>query len=263
MEQPKENRKMSLKEKLSRNELTIGSWVTLGHSGIAELMAKAGGFEWLTIDMEHSVIELRDVHEMIQAIDIVGVEPLVRLTSNNENQIKRVMDAGAHGVVVPFVNSKEDAERAVQSVYYPPLGTRGAGLARAQNHGASFQEYIKWLEMNGVVIVMIEHKDGVKNIEEILNVQGVDGYIIGPYDLSASLGVPGNFEHPRVIEAIQNIYAGGQAVGKAGGIHVVEPDLNALKKFIGDGFKFIGYGMDIRFLDYICRDHLTKIRELK
>jgi len=254
---------MSLKKKLNHNELTIGSWITIAHSSIAELMAKTGGFDWLVIDMEHSVVELRDVQEIIQALDISGVQPLVRLTSNDENQIKRVMDAGAHGVVVPLINSKGDAERAVQSVYYPPLGTRGAGLARAQEYGASFQEYRKWLEKNAVVIAMIEHRKAVENIIEILNVPGIDGYIIGPYDLSASLGVPGNFDDPRVIKAIKEIYAGGQATGKAGGIHVVDPDLQTLKKFIDDGFTFIGYGMDIRFLDTICRDHLTKIKTLR
>ena len=254
---------MSLKGKLARNELTIGSWITLAHSGIAEIMTKVGGFDWLTIDMEHSVIELRDAQEMMQAIDLGGIAPLIRLTSNDENQIKRVMDAGAHGIVVPMVNSKVDAERAVRSVYYPPQGTRGAGLARAQGYGASFKPYKEWLQDNGVVVVMIEHIDAVKAIDEILAVPGVDGFIIGPYDLSASLDAPGEFDNPRVIEAIEIIRSGGKAAGKAGGIHVVEPNLELLKKYIGDGFTFIGYGMDIRFLDAICSEHLAKIEAFK
>ena len=254
---------MSLKDKLSRNEVTIGSWITLAHSGIAELMAKTAGFDWLVIDMEHSVIELRDAQEMMQAIDLGGTTPLVRLTSHDENLIKRVMDAGAHGVVVPFVNSKAEAEQAVRSVYYPPRGSRGTGLARAQGYGASFPAYKEWLDSNGVVVVMIEHIDAVDQIDEILGVPGVDGFIIGPYDLSASLGVPGEFDNPQVIDAIERICTGGKAAGKPGGIHVVEPDLNLLKKYIDDGFTFIGYGMDIRFLDAICRDHLNKIEALK
>jgi 2-dehydro-3-deoxyglucarate aldolase len=254
---------MTLKEKLHRNELTIGSWITLGHSGVAELMAKTGGFDWLVIDIEHSAIELTDVQEMLQAIELGGVQPLVRLTSNDQNQIKRVMDAGSHGIIVPFVNSKEDAEKAVQSVYYPPLGLRGAGLARAQGYGASFQDYRQWLEKNGVIIAMIEDKKAVENIDEILAVPGIDGYIIGPYDLSASLGVPGIFDNFQVIEVIQKILARGKVAKKPGGIHVVEPDLRQLKTSIEDGFTFIGYGMDIRFLDFICRDHLAKIRDFK
>lgn len=254
---------MTLKEKLHHNELTIGSWITLGHSGVAELMAKTGGFDWLVIDIEHSAIDLRDVQEMLQAIELGGAQPLVRLTSNDQNQIKRVMDAGAHGILVPFVNSKEDAEKAVQSVYYPPLGARGAGLARAQGYGASFQDYREWLEKNGVIIAMIEHREAVENIDEILAVPGIDGYIIGPYDLSASLGVTGKFDNSLVIQCIQKILARGKVAKKPGGIHLVEPDLIKLKSLIEDGFKFIGYGMDIRFLDFICRDHLAKISDFK
>lgn len=252
---------MTLKQKLKANKTAIGSWITLGNSSIGELMARTGGFDWLVIDMEHSVIELRDAQELMQAIDLAGVPPLVRLTSNDENQIKRVMDAGAHGVVVPLVNSKEDAERAVRSVYYPPKGTRGVGLARAQKYGASFSAYKDWLDKNAVVIVMIEHIDAVDAIDGILSVDGVDGYIIGPYDLSSSLGVPGEFDNSKVVNAIDRICAAGKAAKKAGGIHVVEPDLELIRKYIDDGFSFIGYGMDIRFLDTICRDHLAAIKK--
>jgi 2-dehydro-3-deoxyglucarate aldolase len=254
---------MSLKADLSGNKVTIGSWLTLAHSSIAELMARTNGFDWLVIDMEHSVIELREAQEMIQAIELYDVTPLVRLTSNNEDLIKRVMDSGAHGVVVPLVNSKEDAERAVRSIYYPPNGTRGTGLARVQGYGASFATYKQWLEDNGVVIVMIEHIQAVDNIEQILAVPGVDGFIIGPYDLSASLGVPGEFENPTLIDAIEKISVIGKSVGIPGGIHVVEPNLELLKHYIDLGFTFIGYGMDIRFLDTICRDHLRKIKALR
>ena len=193
---------MSLKQKISQNKLTIGSWLTLGHSAIAEIMAASGAFDWRVIDMEHSVIELRDAQEMMQAIGLYDVTPLVRLTSNDENQIKRVMDAGAHGVIVPFVNSREDAIRAVQSVYYPPSGIRGTGLARAQGYGSTFQDFKEWLEENAIVIAMIEHIDAVEEIEKILQVPGIDGYIIGPYDLSASLGVPGSLEDKEVINSI-------------------------------------------------------------
>jgi len=254
---------MSLKDDLSRNKVTIGSWLTLAHSGIAELMAKTDGFDWLVIDMEHSVIGLREAQEMIQAIELCGVAPLIRLTSNGEDQIKRVMDAGAHGVVVPFVNSKEDAQKSVRSTYYPPTGTRGAGLARAHGYGASFSAYKEWLEKHGVVIVMIEHIDAVNNIDEILAVPGVDGFIIGPYDLSASLGFPGEFENTTVMDAIKKVSVSGKSAGMAGGIHVVDPNLELLKYYIDLGFTFIGYGMDIRFLDTICRDHLKKIKKFR
>jgi 2-dehydro-3-deoxyglucarate aldolase len=252
---------VNLKQALSGNKTTVGSWITLGHSAIGEIMARAG-FDWLVIDMEHSVIELSEAQQMIQAIDAAGVPAIVRLTSNDINLIKRVMDAGAHGIMVPNVNSREDAERAVAATYYSPRGNRGVGLARAQGYGTSCQGYRKWLDENAVVIVMIEHIDGVNVVDEILAVDGVDGYMIGPYDLSSSLGVPGNFEDPHVVGAIKRIREAGEKAGKAGGIHVVDPDLEAIEQRIGEGFSFIGYGMDVRILDVISRDHLGKIKGL-
>jgi 2-dehydro-3-deoxyglucarate aldolase len=252
---------MSLKQKLQDGETTIGSWITLGHSAIAEIMARAG-FDWLVIDMEHSVIELSEAQEMIQAIDSERIPTIVRLTSNDANLIKRVMDAGAHGIMIPNINSKEDAECAVAATYYPPKGKRGVGLARAQGYGASFQNYRKWLDENAVIIVMIEHINGVHVADEILAVEGVDGYMIGPYDLSSSLGVPGDFEDPRVVEAIKHIREAGVRAGKPGGIHVVDPDLKAIEQRISEGFSFIGYGMDVRILDAISREHLRKIKVL-
>src|SRR3990172_12592200 len=122
---------VNLKEKLKQNKLTIGSWITIGNSSIAEIMAKAG-FDWLTVDMEHSAITLHQAQQLIQIIELSGVVPLVRVGENSPNLIKRVMDAGAYGVIVPMVNSKEDAEKAVNAVKYPPVGNRGVGLARAQ-----------------------------------------------------------------------------------------------------------------------------------
>jgi 2-dehydro-3-deoxyglucarate aldolase len=250
-----------LKEKLKSRETTIGSWVTLGHSAIAEIMARAG-FDWLVIDMEHSVIELSETQEMIQAMDGAGIPSIVRLTCNDANLIKRVMDAGAHGIMVPNINSAADARRAVAATYYPPKGKRGVGLARAQGYGASFESYCQWLDENALVIVMIEHIDGVKAADEILAVSGVDGYMIGPYDLSASLGIPGQINDPQVIDAIATIRKAGDKAGKSGGVHVVEPDLTAIEKCIDEGFKFIGYAMDVRILDAVSREHLRKIKEL-
>ena len=249
----------SLKGRLANNELTVGSWVTLGHPSIAEIMAGAG-FDWLVIDAEHSVIELSDIQTLILAMDAHDCPAIVRVTSNDANQIKRVMDAGATGVMVPFVNNAADAEAAVRHTYYPPTGTRGVGLARAQGYGASFKSYLDWLSSSAVVIVMIEHSDAVENIDEILAVPGVDAFIIGPYDLSASMGMPGEITHPDVLKAIERAREAGLAHGKPGGVHVVEPDLDELYRQIDSGYRFLGYGLDIRVLDSLCRRDLAEIR---
>lgn len=250
-----------LSAQLSQNQLTIGSWVTLAHPAIAEIMASAG-FDWLTIDLEHSVITIREAEELIRIISLHNVPALVRLTSNDANQIKRVMDAGAHGVIVPMVNSVAEAKRAVEAVHYPPFGRRGVGLARAQGYGASFADYRAWLKNEAVVIVQIEHINAVNDLEAILSVPGVNGYIIGPYDLSASMGVPGEFNDPRVIEVIEKVRKTGIALGKPGGLHVVEPDTAKLKEAIGKGFRFLAYSLDTRILDVHSRQGLAECRQL-
>jgi 2-dehydro-3-deoxyglucarate aldolase len=250
---------MQLKSKLARNALTIGSWVTLGHPAIAEIMG-AAGFDWLVLDMEHSVLELSEVQMLIQVLDGQQCPAIVRLTSNHPDQIKRVMDAGAAGVMVPMVKTSADAEAAVQAVYYPPRGQRGVGLARAQGYGARFQQYRRWLEGNAVIVVMIEHIDAVNAIDSILSVAGIDAYIIGPYDLSASMGRPGELDYPEVQSAIEQVREAGRRLGKPGGIHVVEPDPDELRRNIEAGFNFLGYGLDIRILDTLCRGHMQNIR---
>jgi 2-dehydro-3-deoxyglucarate aldolase len=249
----------SLKQKLAGNRLTIGSWITLAHPAIAEIMARTG-FDWLAVDLEHSVITIREAEELIRVIALHDVPPLVRLTSNDPDQIKRVMDAGAHGVIVPMVNSRADAERAVASVYYPPRGKRGVGLARAQGYGTSFADYRAWLDTQAVVIVQVEHIDAVENLEAILDTPGVDGYIIGPYDLSASMGIPGQFDDPRLTQAIERVRATGLAKTKPGGLHVVEPAPEQLRAHVARGFRFLAYSLDTRMLDMACRSGLAECR---
>ena len=129
-------------QKNIHNKVTIGTWITLAHPSIAEIMA-ASGFDWIAIDLEHSVITIREAEELIRVINLSGVTSLVRLTSNDPNQITRVMDAGSCGVIVPMVKSIEDVKQAVAAVKYPPYGNRSVGLARAQEYGQSFSEYLE------------------------------------------------------------------------------------------------------------------------
>jgi len=246
---------------LMKNKLTVGSWITLAHPAIAEIMSNAG-FDWLAVDVEHSTITIREAEELIRVISLSGVVPLVRLTSNNPEQIKRVMDAGSHGIIVPMVNSPEDAKKAVESVKYPPKGKRGVGLARAQGYGAKFHEYLEWQKDESIVIVQVEHIDAVNNLEEIFSVDGVDGYIIGPYDLSGSMGIPGQFEHVDFLAAMDRVKSVAKKMNVTGGIHVIEPDPEQLKNRIKEGYQFIAYSLDIRMLDVVCRTGLNSIKEL-
>lgn len=237
---------------------TIGSWLSLAHPGVVEIMAKAG-FEWLVVDMEHTSINLAQAEEMIRVINLCKVAPLVRLSSNEPVQIKRVMDMGAHGIIVPMVNSREEAERAVQAMRYPPRGIRGVGLGRAQGYGTSFDTYRGWLEKDSVIIVQIEHIKAVENLDAILSIPEVDGFIVGPYDLSASLGVPGQFGHPKVVEALDAIQ--GRIGSHFAGYHVVQPDIALVERRIGEGYRFIAYSVDFLLLGETCRRDYKAIQE--
>ena len=251
---------MNLKSKLQNHAVTVGSWISIAHPAIAEIMSDAG-FDWLTVDLEHSVITIREAEELIRIISLKGVTPLVRLTSNDPNQIKKVMDAGAHGVIVPMVNSRELAEAAVRSVKYPPIGTRGVGLARAQGYGTRFEEYVDWLRDESVVIAQIEHIDAIDNLEDILSTDGIDGTIIGPYDLSASMGKPGKFDDDDVKEAIRRYELVSRKLKKPLGYHVVPTNPPLVQQRIQDGYSFIAYSTDFLFLGDKCRGDLIQLRQ--
>lgn len=257
----KGKQKAPLQERLRAGELTIGSWITLGHPSVAEILAGAG-FDWLAVDMEHSAITLSEAQALIQAIELGGSVPLVRVGSNDPNEIKRVMDAGAHGVIVPMVNSREDAVRAVRAANYPPRGARGVGLARAQGYGLGFERYKTWLRENCVVIVQIEHIEAVKNLESILATEGVDAFIVGPYDLSGSLGRPGKFEHPEVISALEKVKEAAARAGTPSGFHVIPPDWREASARIAEGYRFIGFSLDTLFLGASCGEGLKNLRSL-
>jgi len=251
----------TLKKKLQRQEITIGSWITLGHTSIAEIMAKAG-FEWLVVDMEHSVITLEIAQQLIQVIEGSGVIPLVRVGENNPVVIKRVMDAGAYGVIVPMVNTKKQAEAAVRAVKYPPIGTRGVGLARAQGYGDKFDEYAATVNQESIVIAQVEHIEAVNNLESILSVEGIDGCIIGSYDLSGSLGKPGNFEDPDVLAALKKVEQTCKEMKVALGMHVIQPDYRLVMEKVAKGYNFIAFSLDILFLGNSCREQMTRLRAI-
>ena len=238
---------MSLKDRITARELTVGSWLSFGYPAVCEVMATAG-FDWLVIDMEHTHIDMFQAAQLIQIIDLAGCIPLVRVGENDPLAIKRAMDAGAHGVVVPMVNTPDDARKAVSAVRYPPHGTRGVGLGRAHAYGLGFEQYKAWAERETILIVQIEHIEGVDNLEDILEVEGVDGFIVGPYDLSGSLGRPGDFAHPAVAEALERVRTVMNRSRKVGGYHVVHSDQAQLLERIEQGYTFIAYGDDMVFL---------------
>jgi len=238
-----------IKEKIRRGEPSIGTWMSMAHPSIAEILAMAG-YDWVVIETEHTAIDVSEVLRLIIAIERRGSLPLVRLAWNDPIQAKAVLDSGAAGVLVPMVNSKADAELAVQMTKYPPLGFRGVGLARAQGYGENFGAYVQNANADTLLIVQIEHKDALANIEEILSVPGIDGTFIGPYDLSLSLGIPGQISHPEVLAAKRRVLDATLAHGLIAGVHFVQPRTAAddCRQAVTEGYRFIALGTDILFL---------------
>lgn len=228
-------------------QFSLGSWIQMPDQFSAEIMAKAG-FDWLAIDLEHGFISLDAAFRLIQTIDNAGALPIVRLHENDPSTIRRVMDAGAGGVIVPMINTAEEAKRAVDAVKYFPEGKRSFGLGRAHEFGLNFDTYINEINQTSVVVIQIEHKDALANLDTILAVPGIDAIIIGPYDLSGSMGIPGKFDDPAFRSAVTQIINKVKQSPVALGIHIVHPSEQDLHERIRQGFTFIAYGMDTIFL---------------
>lgn len=253
-------RKNVLKTKLKQNRLTAGSWLTVGHTSVVEIMAESG-FDWLCIDMEHSAISLSEAQNMIQIIELSGVTPLVRVGENSRCLIKRAMDAGSYGVIVPMINTREDAVYAIESVKYPPLGKRGVGLARAQGYGLEFARYRNWVNRESIVVAQIEHIKAIENLDKILKVEEIDASIIGPYDLSASLGHPGDFSNPKVKVALKRYEQVCRKLKRPMGIHLIPPSGYEFFKYTKKGYSFIALSLDTMFLGVKCREELAAIKD--
>jgi 2-dehydro-3-deoxyglucarate aldolase len=251
---------MRLKHKLKNNKLTIGSWIMMSDPVSVEVMALAG-FEWLVIDTEHTSIDLQATENLIRTIQANKMFALVRVSKNEEVVIKKVLDMGADGILVPMVCSKEDAMQAINYAKYPPQGTRGVGLYRASRYGTKFNEYKKWVCDELVIIAQIEHINAVNNIDQILEVDGIDGIFIGPYDLSSSIGYPGEVEREEVKDAIQKVLDRCKKYNIPSGFHVVDTRPEKLQLKIDQGCTFLAYGIDYFFLRDAAINGMDKIKD--
>ncbi len=230
----------------------LGTWLTIDSEAIAEIVCKAG-VDWVCVDLEHSSLSLAGAERLIRVADLCGVQALVRLSANDPVQIARVMDCGAHGIIVPMVKTGDDVTAALRAMHYPPLGRRGVGLSRAQGYGPGFDEYRQWLAESSVLIVQIEHQDALEHLDDIFEAGGMNAYMIGPYDLTASMGIAGQFAHPRYLEALKAIKEAGERAGIEAGIHVVEPDPEQLRARIDEGYTRVAYSVDFRIVDAAIR----------
>lgn len=210
-----------VKEMLLRKQPVLGCTVNGPYPELVEILGLAG-FHFVFIDAEHSTLSFRECEELVRAAELRRIVPLIRTPENNPKTILRYMDLGAMGIIVPDVSSKEDAQAAVRAVKYAPLGSRGLASTRSQDfgYGRSKAEYFKAANSETLVIVLIESKEGVECAAEILAVEGVDACFIGTSDLSMSLGVQGQVDHPLVRSAFDRVLDLANQVGKPVGVLV-------------------------------------------
>jgi len=244
------------RERLLRRDRLIGTLLSLPSPELAEIASEAG-FDWLFLDMEHGGLDAADVLRMVQAVR----DPcacLVRIPENREMWVKKALDSGAAGIIVPHVNGADDAARAVDWAKFPPGGGRSVGFSRANRYGGRFQEHVETANAETAVVAQVEHIDGVRAIGSILGVSGVDAVFIGPYDLSASLGKPGRIEDADVGAAIRALASACAAKGVPVGIFAL--GLPASAKALEDGYTLVCSGIDI---DLYTRSVAGIVKELK
>lgn len=248
----------AIKTKLAAGRPVFGGWLMTGNPTVAEIMA-GEGFDFLGVDMEHTPAGVEVLHRAALAAKGTECSVLARLSSCDPVQAKRVLDMGAAGIIVPSVNSSEEASQAVAMARFPPEGTRGASLCRATGYGSNFDEYFRNHNRSVVVVVMLEHIRAVERADEILSVPGIDAALIGPYDLSASMNLAGRLDHPDVLAAQESILRVCQQRNVAPGIHVVQKDPAEVRRRVDAGYRFIACGLDTLFVRDGCRCMLSAV----
>ena len=247
---------LDFRERLRRGDILRGVLLNLPSAAVAEILAQAG-FDWLFIDGEHGAIDSRELVEILQAVER-DIACIVRVPALGTAAIKRALDMGAAGILVPQVETAGHAADAVRLARYAPAGERGMGLARAHRYGFAFREYVTKANDAIAVIVQAEHVRAVENIDAIVAVPGLDAVFLGPYDLSASLGHPGEIGHPRVVEAIDHVTRRCQAAGMPLGYFGVDAD--AVRPFIARGYSLICAGVDCLLLGQGARRLAEELR---
>lgn len=235
-------RKNPLKEKLRKGEPLLGLFVSLPSPALVEMIGLMG-YDYVIIDAEHGVADLETCEHMVRAAEAAGVTPLVRIAENVQQNILRYLDAGAMGVQIPMVNTREDAEAVVRSVFYPPKGRRGLAGVRASRYGIGLAsgDYVRMANEELLVIVQIETTQAVASAEAICATEGVDIVFIGPSDLSSSMGFAGQPTHPDVLRTIESVGRTAQAAGKAAG--TIARDAAAYEHWRTAGFQYLATGV--------------------
>lgn len=247
----------SLIRQLRHDTAPVGTWISIGHPSVAEVSASLG-FDFLLIDTEHTTMGLETVENMVRAVDAAGTgtETVVRVPWNDPVRIKRVLDIGVDGVMVPMVETASEARDLVGATRYPPEGIRGIAAGRAADYGLQFQEYVRNADGSILTVVQVETETGLENVSEIAAVEGIDALFVGPADLSGSLGVFGEWDSERFVDALDDVVATGNEHGTPVGTLTL--DTNDVPVRLEQGFDFLIVGKDISTLAGANREALEE-----
>ena len=237
-------KRAQLKQKLRQRERLFAGWVSYAHPSITETFARAG-FDFMFIDMEHSTISIEQGQRIIAASQSEGVPCIPRPVSHSNDYLKPLLESGADGMLIQMVETADQVRALIDNVKYPPVGRRTYGVNRAQAYGFDFEEYIKNWNDTSTLMLQVESIKGVDNIERLLAFDEVDGVMIGPLDISGSLGVPGQTTHPLVIEASLKVIEACKRHGKSCGTQVADANPESVQSLFDLGYNYAILGSDL------------------
>lgn len=242
-----------------KNKISLGTWLTIPHQYILDILLTEKKIEWIVIDLEHTSISISDIEKFISIIHAKNKKVYIRISSHLSNEIKKTLDAGADGIIVPMVKNHLDIKNIINQSYFPPIGSRSFSFCKATDYGTNFKNYTANFNKKIKVIPLIEHINAVNNLNEILNDKKIDTIMIGPYDLSGSIGKSGDFENKNFINSLKKIDLICKKRKVKKGIHLPSINYANFKKLKKNNFKFIAYGMDTQFLLKSIRETFKKI----
>lgn len=242
------------------DNILYGNWMQIGNSDISEILDNIG-YDFIVIDMEHTNINLLELTNIFKTIK--NSDKYVRISENNNIIIRQVLDLGADGIIVPLINNRIEAEKVIKSALYPPDGNRGFAYCRANNYGENFTNYVKNANNNIKIIIMIESKEAINNLEDILKLDKIYGILIGLYDLSGSYNIPGDINNIIIKNACIKISKICKKYNKKLGIHIVNPTKENVNESINNGYNMIVLGMDNVYLRESCKNKLLEIKNIK
>jgi 2-dehydro-3-deoxyglucarate aldolase len=254
-----------IRDRLKSGPAVIGTWLQLPGPDTAEIIGRSG-YAWAAADLEHGAITRGDLPGLFRALELGGTAPFARLLRADRERIKEALDSGARGLIFPMIESRAQLDEAIAQSLYPGgshFGRRGVGFARANGYGRDLAEHLapeNGLGRNIVLVAQIEHVKALDEIEAIFSHPRLDAYMVGPYDLSASLGRPGDFSHSEFLSILKRLEEAAEARGLARGFHQVEPDPAALKARMAEGYRFLAYGTDALFLARAVLNPLPEAR---